>query len=91
EFQHFSVIERYNGLNLEREELKGFEIDEIAPPMPRKSPKKKKTRLSKKQKLRQAEEQKKTGKEPEEKSVEDDKAEETEPAVNAHIWGNLKR
>lgn len=91
EFQHFSVIERHNGLNLEREELEGFEIDEVAPPMPRKSPKKKKTRLSKKQKSRQAEEQKKTDNEPEKKSVEDDKAGETEPAVNAHIWGNLKR
>ena len=92
EFQHFSVIERYNGLNLDREEIKGFELDEVAPPRPRKSPKKKKARVSKKQKLRQSEEQE-TGSQPEKAVVETKKVKEekTEPAVNAQIWGNLKK
>jgi len=52
EYQHFSVIERHNGLNLNREEQEGLEVDEIPPPLPCKSPKKKKVRLSKKQKAR---------------------------------------
>jgi superfamily II DNA/RNA helicase len=91
EYQHFSVIEKYNGLNLDREEIEGFEVDEVAPPMPRKSPKKKKPRLSKKQKARQAEEQE-TVKLPEEQAVEEEnKTEQEEPAVNAHIWGKLKK
>jgi len=87
EFQHFSVIEKHNGLNLKREELEGFEVDEIPPPLPRKSPKKKKVRLSKKQKARlEAGEQ--TVIEPKKQNTQE-KAEETEPAVNAHIWGKL--
>lgn len=54
EFQHFSVIEKRNGIRLEREQLEGFEADKEAPPMPTRSkPKKKKTasksRKSKKQ------------------------------------------
>ncbi len=85
EYQHFVVIEKYNGLNLEREEIAGFEVDEVAPLMPRKSPKKKKVRLSKKQKAKQAEEPV-TAKQPEEQNIEKDKE---EPAVNAHIWGKL--
>ncbi len=86
EFQHFSVIEKYNGLNLKREQIAGFELDDVPPPMPRKSPKKKKVRLSKKQKARLSEEQgvsntaEKTN--PVETTVEQE-----EPAVNAHIWG----
>ena len=97
EYQHFSVIERYNGLNLQREVMKGFEPDEVAPPMPRKSPKKKKPRLSKKQKLKLNEEQEPAVKDEKkivkdvEIIVEDDKkVGEVEPAVNAHIWGSLK-
>ncbi len=86
EFQHFSVIEKHNGIKLIREQLEGFEIDEIAPPIPRKSPKKKKTRLSKKQKLRREEEQ--STSQPK-KPGNKDKAEKTEPAINAHIWGKL--
>ncbi len=92
EYQHFSVIEKYNGLNLEREEIEGFEVDEVAPPMPRKSPKKKKVRLSKKQKARQQGEEQKTVIQPEEQNAEDDKEPvEVEPAVNADIWGKLKK
>ena len=87
EYQHFSVIERHNGINLNREELEGFEVDEIAPPLPRKSPKKKKVRISKKQKARLAAEGLSEPK-PEKKATQD-KKDETEPAVNAHIWGKL--
>ncbi|MBT3813753.1 MAG: DEAD/DEAH box helicase [Gammaproteobacteria bacterium] len=50
EYPHFAVIEGYNALNLKREVIAGFEVDEVAPPLPRKSPKKKKPKLSKKQK-----------------------------------------
>ena len=86
EYQHFSVIERHNGLNLKREELEGFEVDETPPPLPRKSPKKKKVRLSKKQKARLEAEEEKSGISAEKQST-PKKVEETEPAVNAHIWG----
>ena len=55
EYQHFSVIEKHNGLQLKREVLDGFEVDDIAPPLPRKSPKVKKVRLTKKQKIKQNE------------------------------------
>jgi len=55
EYQHFVVIERHHGLKLKREVLNGFEVDEIAPPLPpKKSPKKKRVKVSKKQKLKQA-------------------------------------
>ena len=84
EYQHFSVIEKHNGLNLEREEIEGFEVDEVAPPMPRKSPKKKKVRLSKKQKSKLAEQSISANSDIEESK--ESKKEEA-PAVNAHIWG----
>lgn len=94
EFQHFSVIERHNALNLEREEIAGFEIDEVAPPMPRKSPKKKKPRLSKKQKARQSEDTKSTTEsESETQKVVEEKVEAEQqeaPTVNADIWGKCK-
>lgn len=81
EYQHFSVIERHNALSLKKEEVEGFEVDEIAPPLPRKSPKKKKIRLSKKQKNKREEDN------TTEQSVESTSEEET--GVNAHIWGKL--
>jgi superfamily II DNA/RNA helicase len=83
EYQHFSVIEKHSGINLKREELKGFEVDEIAPPLPCKSPKKKKTRLSKKQKAEQQ-----SSNQSEKQSTQDRK-DKIDPAVNAHIWGKL--
>ncbi len=92
EFQHFSVIERHNGLNLAREELEGFEVDEVAPPLPRKSPKKKKPKLTKKQKLK-LESEHATNK-PEKQSSPDQaeaEVEAVEPAVNADIWGNARK
>ncbi len=86
EFQHFSVIERHNGFNLNRERLEGFEVDDVAPALPRKSPKKKKTRLSKKQKARLGTEQKSDG-QTEKKIAETDREKTKVPTVNADIWG----
>ncbi len=62
EYAHFSVIEKRNGLRLEREQVTGFEASKKAPPPPpRKKPKNKiKTKLSKKklQRLREKNEAK---------------------------------
>jgi superfamily II DNA/RNA helicase len=91
EYQHFSVIERHNGFRLEREEIEGFETDEVAPPMPRSKPKKKAGVKNKKMGLKKQQRESeevvisadvKTDKasEPQEKKAE-------EPVVNAHIWG----
>lgn len=52
EYQHFTVIEKRNGLRLPWEAIEGFEADEIAPPPPQRSRPKKvkgKKRPSKKQ------------------------------------------
>ena len=89
ETAHFSVIERYNAFALEHEEIAGFEVDEFAPPLPRKSPKNKKVRMSKKQKIRasSSEVSEKIVSEvlPEEKGEE--KTEDTPvKTVNADIW-----
>ncbi|WP_198243162.1 DEAD/DEAH box helicase [methane-oxidizing endosymbiont of Gigantopelta aegis] len=86
EYQHFSVIERHNGFNLKRERLEGFEVDDVAPALPRKSSKKKKTRLSKKQKARLGAEQKLDG-QTEKKIAETGREKTKKPAVNADIWG----
>ncbi|NOR71954.1 MAG: DEAD/DEAH box helicase [Methylomarinum sp.] len=91
EYQHFSVIERHNALNLEREELEGFEVDEVPPSLPRKSPKKKKPKLNKKQKLKQENAEQQPVKEPEELSSKTEKVEKEEAAVNADIWGKYKK
>jgi ATP-dependent RNA helicase RhlE len=88
EFQHFSVIEKHNGLNLIREEMEGFEVDSIAPPMPRKSPKKKKAKVSKKQKLKTVNDQEQAGGTIDEPSS-PVKKKPAEPTVNADIWGKL--
>ena len=57
EYQHFSVIEKSNGIRLEREQIEGFEADATAPEIPvsvkkKKKPKHKKNKLSKKAKLK---------------------------------------
>ncbi len=58
EYQHFSVIEKRNGIRLEREQIKGFEADETAPEIPvstrKKKPKakNKRNKLSKKARLK---------------------------------------
>ena len=91
EFQHFSVIERHNALQLEREELEGFEPDETAPPMPRSQPKKKarKKGVSKKKRAqdKDTQEDKPSTRDTKKKEIVDN-SKEKEPAVNAHIWGN---
>lgn len=89
EFQHFSVIEKHNGLSLIREELPGFEVDAIAPPMPRKSPRKKKAKVSKKQKLKQDNGQEQARSQIDEPPTAQAKEKQAEPAINADIWGKL--
>jgi superfamily II DNA/RNA helicase len=37
EYQHFGVIEKRNGFRLEREQVEGFEADEVAPVMPKRN------------------------------------------------------
>jgi superfamily II DNA/RNA helicase len=87
EYQHFTVIEKHNSLRLKREQLEGFEADEIAPPMPpRSKPKKKANKKSKKasSNTKQSHPLDNT------KNVTDehlDKSKEVETTVNAHIWG----
>jgi len=44
EYQHFGVIEKHNGIRLEREQIKGFEADKNAPEMPKSSKPKKKVK-----------------------------------------------
>jgi len=54
EYAHFSVIEKRSGVELKREQIKGFEADATAPPAPTRQNPKKKTRnkLSKKKRQR---------------------------------------
>lgn len=54
EYAHFSVIEKHCDIQLEREQIEGFEASDVAPPMPARSTPKKKSskRLSKKKKRR---------------------------------------
>ncbi len=57
EYQHFGVIEKNNGIRLEREQIKGFEADATAPEIPvsikkKKKPKNKKNKLSKRAKIK---------------------------------------
>ena len=47
EYQHFTVIEKRNGIRLEREQIAGFEADKVAPPMPQRSKPKKKKKKAK--------------------------------------------
>ena len=71
-------------MRLKREQLEGFEADEIAPPMPTRSkPKKKVNKKSKKLSSKKKQSQN-------EKTSTDenlDKPEEVETPINAHIWG----
>ncbi len=95
EYQHFTVIEKHNSLRLQKEQVEGFEADEIAPPMPRSKPKKKvnlktkKTTSKKKQKENQSNNEQNPilGSSITETQEHLKDSEKTEPAVNAHIWG----
>jgi transcription initiation factor TFIID subunit TAF12 len=81
------VIEKHNALRLKREQLEGFEADEIVPPMPRSKPKKK--AKSKKAVLKKKSIVEKDNDEKEVKSIPSKANEQDfeETAVNAHIWG----
>ncbi|MCK5829400.1 MAG: DEAD/DEAH box helicase [Methylococcales bacterium] len=83
EYHHFTVIEKRNSLRLEREQLEGFQPDEVAPPMPRSKPKKKASPKNKQNKLK-----KNTNKVQSVDNSEPDTQEES--IVNAHIWGKRK-
>lgn len=48
DYQHFGIIEKRNGFRLEREQLKGFEADKVAPPVPKRAKPKKKKKVVKK-------------------------------------------
>lgn len=91
EYHHFSVIEKHNDLRLKREQLKGFEVDEIAPPMPRSKPKKKVRQKNKKAALKKKSNVAGDIGEKEDKSNNSESSKqdsgEIETAVNAHIWG----
>ena len=65
EYAHFSVIEKHANIELEREQIEGFEADAVAPPPPKRAKPKKKARkkLSKKKKARLLEQKKKSEKE----------------------------
>jgi len=94
EYQHFSVIEKRNGLRLEREQVEGFEADTIAPPEPvRSKPKKKKKKkgISKKKAKALAEKNKYGKPDPSaDTQSKNNKNAKQDAPVNAHIWGTGK-
>jgi superfamily II DNA/RNA helicase len=51
DYQHFGVIEKRNGIRLEREQIKGFEADAKAPEAPKRSQPKKKAKSKKRKSL----------------------------------------
>ncbi len=82
DYQHFSVIEKRNGVRLEREQIKGFEADKTAPEVPRSSKDKKKAKkskvkrpalMNKKAKLKQAKQEEKAQQERENAKAKKDK------------------
>ncbi|KAG1694897.1 ATP-dependent RNA helicase RhlE [Nymphon striatum] len=93
EYQHFNVIEKRNGIRLEREQVKGFEADETAPEMPvstkkKKKPKHKRNKLSKKAKLRMQNKKpdaNKSGTNQEDKSSPNEKTSSDKPKVAKSI------
>ncbi len=91
DYAHFRVIEKRNGIRLEREQIKGFEADKEAPPMPVSSkPKKKKKSKKRKALVNKKAQQKKSAKDKKSNSANKPKAtknSQKETPVNAHIWG----
>ncbi len=58
EYQHFAVIDKRNDLQLEHEQIEGFEADAIAPPLPERThPKKLKNRKKVSKKKRKAQQE----------------------------------
>ena len=96
EYQHFGVIEKRNGMRLEREQVEGFEADKKAPPeLVRSKPKKKKKKKSasliakKKEKLKKQKGDWKSNNISTASDKSSSKAKD-KPAVNEHIWGQGK-
>jgi superfamily II DNA/RNA helicase len=96
EFHHFTVIENHNGLRLEREQLAGFEVDEIAPPMPTRSRPKKKASTQNKSKASKKRVPQKTNHDQQvlentelNEQAPGSESEADESSGNAHIWGRL--
>ncbi len=99
DYAHFKVIEKRNGIRLEREQIKGFEADKKAPPLPA-SNKRKKKKTKKKSPARLA---KKTGQKTKGRAKSKARINAEKPRtgskpsaekklkkdtpVNAHIWG----
>ncbi len=53
DYSHFGVIEKRNGIRLQREQIPGFEADKEAPPLPKRTkPKKKKAKQKKSKKAK---------------------------------------
>ncbi len=48
EYQHFKVIEKRNGIRLEREQIKGLEADKVAPPVEKRAKPKKQKKVTRK-------------------------------------------
>lgn len=82
EYQHFGVIEKRNGMRLQREQIEGFEADKEAPPEPSRSkPKKARKKKFSKKKPRKPNQSRASTK---------DKTDKPDTPVNAHIWGTGK-
>jgi len=91
DYAHFKVIEKRNGIRLEREQIKGFEADKEAPPMPVSSKPKKKKKTKRKatanKKAKTLKENAQLKKTPASKKNDNSDKNNKEHAVNAHIWG----
>ena len=96
EYQHFTVIEKRNDIRLIREQIKGFEADDIAPPPPERTHPKKLTNSKNRRKSTKKKTRFDKNPSAEKLSIDESKSEEKvtqkisaekKPAVNAHIWG----
>jgi superfamily II DNA/RNA helicase len=92
EYQHFKVIENRNDIRLEREQVEGFEADDIAPPPPVSQRKKPKTnnKKSRKRKLsaKQMPKREKAASEKADSITAQKEVHNNErPVVNPQVWG----
>ena len=90
------MIEKHNNLRIQKEQIEGFEADEIAPPMPVRTQPKKKVRSKKKKaflKEKSVTEKKAVVLDEGTGTVkrQDKKEEKVAPSVNADIWGKLDK
>ncbi|HIA08984.1 MAG TPA: DEAD/DEAH box helicase [Chromatiaceae bacterium] len=87
EYPHFKVIERHNDLDLEWEQVTGFEADKVAPPPPTStSPKKLKKAKNKKKPSKKKRLAAKSADGEKIQQQESDK--ENSSAANTNVWGN---